>query len=546
MSIQIFLSYARTDDRLPPNLQDGKGFVTCLLEQTYFEFQQLGAPWPTIWRDTRNLELGDVFDPIIEEAIQQSDLLLVVLSPNWMESEYCRQELDSFKRRWQQEGELRLKQRLVVACKRFVDRGKRPSLLQGQPGYDFFAFDGPGETGSQFDYFARGVIRDKRYDTVVEGLAGFLYRRAQQIIRPNIVPPARAPAPPISDIPAAPPPNPDARKIYLAKPASDMREAYSRLVQELSRNGYAIVPDPRLEIPFDASATGFIDQALSEADVSIHLLGDKVGYTPEPENPAAESEPIVKLQLGRAQARVNRAGDATTAGSQPVFERLIWAPEAIGDGAEQTAPRQGTSVNGSGAAPEEKRQPMDILAKFGPFLPSSDKVLGNNLSKFVDFVVDHLQRSDTSQIDTSKLDADSWVYVYHQVEDANYASEIAKAMRQRGIIANLPALEGDAGELIRLHQKYLAECSAVVLCWAKASEVWARMRANELNWKKLGRSEKFAYRGLLACPPPGDGKARFVDVPPLNEIDITVDATKGERPMAEVIEPFVNLARPHA
>ncbi len=80
-------------------MQDGKGFVTCLLEQIYFEFQQLGAPWPTIWRDTRNLELGDVFDPVIDDAIQQSALFLVVLSPNWMESEYCRSELDSFRRR---------------------------------------------------------------------------------------------------------------------------------------------------------------------------------------------------------------------------------------------------------------------------------------------------------------------------------------------------------------------------------------------------------------------------------------------------------------
>jgi hypothetical protein len=35
-------------------------------------------------------------------------------------------------------------------------------------------------------------------------------------------------------------------------------------------------------------------------------------------------------------------------------------------------------------------------------------------------------------------------------------------------------------------------------------------------------------------------------VPPLNDIDITVDATKGERPITEVIEPFVHLARPNA
>ena len=79
-----------------------------------------------------------------------------------------------------------------------------------------------------------------------------------------------------------------------------------------------------------------------------------------------------------------------------------------------------------------------------------------------------------------------------------------------------------------------------------ASGFWARMRANELNWRKLGRNEKFAYRGLVACPPPDEIKTTFVDVPPLNEIDITVDATKAEQPLTAVIEPFVRLARPDA
>jgi hypothetical protein len=181
VSVQIYLSYATSDDLLPPNMQDGKGFVTFLSEQLYYEFQQRGAPWPTIWRDTRKIELGDQFDTIISKGIEQSALLLIVLSPNWMESSYCRRELDIFARRWQQEGELGVKQHIVVACKRFIDRDRRPALLQGQLDYNFFAFEGPGQTETQLDFFARGVIRDDRYYTVVEELAQLLYRRAQQI-----------------------------------------------------------------------------------------------------------------------------------------------------------------------------------------------------------------------------------------------------------------------------------------------------------------------------------------------------------------------------
>ena len=540
------MSYARTDDRLPPNLQDGKGFVTCLHEQIDFEFQQLGAPWPKIWRDKRTIEPGDQFDPIIEAAINQSNIFLVVLSPNWMESDYCRHELESFARRWQQEGEMRVKQRIVVACKRFVDRERRPSLLQRQQGYDFFEFEGPGESGQQFDFFSRGAIRDKRYDTVVGGLAGFLYRRAQQLNKP---PPEPTKAQIVLDTieptslaaPLYPQPSPDSRKIYLAKPASDMREAYSRLVEELSHSGYAIVPDPdpKSDIPHDASAADYIDRALREADVSIHLIGDGQGYTPE------NSEPIVKLQISRAAARLSAAAEGTSSGSG--FRRIIWAPEALGGVAETAAVNGKPTGDGSPQAPVGlTRRPDEVLSRFGDFKPS-DKVVGGTLSKFVDFVIEHLRQSDSHSIEVAEPSKDDWVYVYHVPADTQYACDLMDAFKQRGIEANLPALEGAPAEVMRLHQQRLSECSAVVLCWAQATEAWAHAHAHELkDWKKLGRQKKFNYRGLLAGPPPGVRKTVFVKYPPSNEIDVVVNVTQDTRPLVEAIDRFENLAPAHA
>jgi len=41
----------------------------------------------------------------------------------------------------------------------------------------------------------------------------------------------------------------------------------------------------------DSSATSFIDTALKEAEIAIHLLGEKAGAAPE------DQLPIVKLQL---------------------------------------------------------------------------------------------------------------------------------------------------------------------------------------------------------------------------------------------------------
>jgi hypothetical protein len=550
VSVQIFLSYARADDELPPHMEDGDGFVTTLYQQLRYEFRQRGDPEPTMWRDIRAIEPGDQFDPIIGNAIDASELLLVVLSPNWMRRPNCKKELDLFKERWRQDGEEGVRHRIIVACKRFVERGRRPSLLQGQQGYDFFAFDGPDETGQQIDFFAHGTIRSKRYHDRIEELAGILYRRAQKLDKvfdeETIERREAEHVRKRSQTDETSGGDDARRKIYLAKPASDMREPYARLVEELSRNGYAVVPDPDFDIPQDATATAFIDHALAEAALSIHLLGEREGYTPERANVADAAEPIVKLQLTRARARLT--ADAGKSDGKPGgFTRIIWAPETVNDIGETVAANgQPASAGAASTTAPTTRLPQDVLARFGDF-QSTDKLVGGTLSKFVDFIVDHLRKSDAPGEAPVEPTDDDWIYVYHVPEDTKYACDLMDALKQHGVAAYLPALEGEQSEVRRVHKERLAECSAVVLCWAQATEVWAHANAHELkDWKKLGRQKKFAYRALLAGPPPGVRKDVFVKYPPANEIDVVVNLSEDDRPLAEAIDRFTLLAPPPA
>ena len=68
--------------------------MSCLVEQLHYEFKQRGVLHDLeVWRDTRKVAPGDQFDHIIEEAIRQSNLFVAVLSPNWMESDFCKNEL---------------------------------------------------------------------------------------------------------------------------------------------------------------------------------------------------------------------------------------------------------------------------------------------------------------------------------------------------------------------------------------------------------------------------------------------------------------------
>jgi TIR domain len=518
---QIFISYARDDDAAPPDLNraGAKGFVTTLHEQLLYEFQELGQPRPKIWRDKRGIDPGDQFEPLIDEAIAGSSLLLVVLSRNWLTRPYCLRELESFASRWSKEGERALRQRLVVVAKHHVDPQKRPPLLQGQEGYLFFALDADAEAGQEHEFFARGAIRDPRYQERVRELGSYLWRSAVRLDN------AAAPVPAVAVEDAqAPQPPMNGRTVYLAKPALDMRPAYNRLVDELQGRGYAVVPPSTQEIPNDGSATQFVDQALAAAELSVHLLGEKAGYAPE------DAEPIVRLQLDRARARVPAEADGSEAFSRS-FRRILWAPKVL----------EGATPSDAGTP---ARDPLAVLAKFDRQL-ATDKIEGDSLSKFVDFFFQHLDRTAPPREMLDAIKADARVYLYHRPEDTDYALCIAKALQQRDVEPVLPALEGDAAELTAFHRQNLVDCDAVVLCWASASEVWARVTSRELkNWRELGRESQFAYRGLVTGPPHNDRKKAYVQLPPRNEIDVVVDLMAYDTPSPEALDALVTGTRP--
>ena len=67
-----------------------------------------------------------------------------------------------------------------------------------------------------------------------------------------------------------------------------------------------------------------------------------------------------------------------------------------------------------------------------------------------------------------------------------------------------PCYDGTDAEIKSVNDKRLAECDAVILCWASASEVWVAAQANALrNWHELGRTQQFSYRAVVAAPPAG-------------------------------------------
>lgn len=499
----IFISYARDDDIPPPAPPGAKGFVTFLDENLRYEFKDAGPDRPEVWRDLRRVAAAAQFDSVIDNALRAATVLVVILSPNWMASEYCRKELEAFGRYRSADG-LDAREHIVVVNKRHVAPDERPELLQGQVGYDFFErAQDEDEISADHEFFSRGGVQDDRFWKRLEELASYLLRR-----------------------PTTPPPPPmkrSGRTVFVAKPASDMRSAYDRIVKELTGKGHTVVPAPDTDLPLDSSAPGIIDAALKTAEISVHLLGEKVGPIPED-----HTQSIVKLQLARAAARADAADQR-----EPRFHRIVWAPKIL----EQAGP----PADGKTAA-ERERYPLDVLESFDRKLPT-DKVEGDTLSKFVDFLNQHLIliTPPRATIEWRGDDGeDKRIYLYHSPEDTDYVLRLAEALNQRNVEIVLPAFEGPDAEVRKFHNKTLSECDAVALCWASASEVWVRAQASALrDWHGLGRTHQFAYRAVVAAPPPGKRKKAVKLLFPRSEIDVIIDLSETTMPPPELLDQLV-------
>lgn len=527
MPIQIFVSYARHDDSLPPDMpktshfSKAKGFVTFLHQQLAFELRSLGEPVPHLWRDTGHIERANLFDPLLKKALEDSEILLVVLSRNWLHRPNCQAELDYFvqHRREAGENDQQIRGRIVVVCKHLITFDERPEPLQGQEGYAFFE----GEAGREQEYFYRGEIRHSNYTECVRDLASYLWREAAKMTTPSG---ERPPEPKKQPKPPVVPPALSGRTIFVAKPAGDMQKSYLRVVEELRGLGHKVVPPPTRKIQSEDDVVKFVVDALAQAEFSIHLLGEGAGFKAE------DAEPIVALQLKRAAACV----PAVTNGSQTSgngFRRLIWAPKVV---EVEKKLEDGTVL----AQAVSGRDPLKVLARFDSQLPS-DKIEGESLSKFVEFIVQSLNRTAPMDGALKGEGANAQVYIYHRPDDRGYAFRVAKALLQKNLEPKLPPVEGDAGERDAMHRQYLKQCDTIVLCWAVASDVWAMATANEWrNFSDLGRTKRFTCRGLVAGPPDSDGKMQFLQLVPKSEIDVVVDLTKQAEPLPDALEPIVN------
>ncbi|HTU48584.1 MAG TPA: toll/interleukin-1 receptor domain-containing protein [Bryobacteraceae bacterium] len=90
----VFISYAHGDDA-PALSSDGRGWVSYFHERLQTAVQQrVGFP-VSVWMDRRNLQSYVDFDSEIHNQLDAA-ILILIMSPSYTNSHYCKRERDSF------------------------------------------------------------------------------------------------------------------------------------------------------------------------------------------------------------------------------------------------------------------------------------------------------------------------------------------------------------------------------------------------------------------------------------------------------------------
>ena len=181
-------------------------------------------------------------------------LLVSVLSPRYVNSDWCIKELKEFCTAAKQTGGIRIlnKSRLFKVIKTPVSIEQQPQALQPLLGYQFYQYD----NGEHFREFCKvyGSDLEKKFWAKLDDLAQDIYRFLKSL-RQTSGKSTQA----------------ERKAIYLAETTYELTEIRDKFRRELQQHGYIIFPDKQL--PYSPQFEEKIREYLERSTLSIHLIG---------------------------------------------------------------------------------------------------------------------------------------------------------------------------------------------------------------------------------------------------------------------------------
>lgn len=261
----IFISYAHVDNIAFPGQKDGwiEQFYKNLNLMLAQRFGRLGIA--RIWWDNKKLDGSVLFDQSIEDGIKKSATMICLYSPGYIASDYCKQELELFYKKAQNEKvglKVADRSRIINVLLNNIPHTQWPKALRGTTGFPFHDAKESDDLGDPVDTLStefRTQMQDTR-DAVCKLLNDFLNEQSPGTVQQQ--------------------PEQDDEKetftLYLAEVADTLRTPRKRLITELEKKGFTIVtgvPPPDETAAHEQATTA----ALQKADLAIHLLDEYPG-----------------------------------------------------------------------------------------------------------------------------------------------------------------------------------------------------------------------------------------------------------------------------
>jgi len=489
----LFISYAHLDNQ--PLSAEQLGWISRFHQSLEAMLSMRLGRKAQIWRDQK-LAGNDVFGDEILAQFPKTALFVSILTPRYIDSEWCAREVHGFVEAAGRTGGVLLenKARIFKVIKTPVDREDRlPQVMRDMLGYPFYVFDDE-QAPLELDPVAYGAEIASQYNQKVAKLAWDL---AQFVNRLEAARSGGAPAASAG---------PEKPVVYLAQCSFDQRDLRDALETELTLEGYRVLPEGRLPADEDAFVSE-VRRLLERSAVAIHLVGNAYGAVPD--GPTEKS--VVTLQNELAIERSRETG----------LPRLIWIPPD--------------------AASPDPRQRLFVDA----LLDEADSQYGADLIHADFETLKHAVHQTLKRLEappparpSARPSAARLVYLICDERDRKDSLVVRRALSARGHEVEMPLFEGDAAALQHAHDDMLKQCDAVLLFYGAGDEAWRRAVRSQLR-KSAGYREG---RPLLAdftylAAPSTAAKADLLDLDAAH----VLDALDGSLPADERLEPFLTL-----
>lgn len=451
----IFISYCHKDN---PQDEGQKGWISNFHSALARRLKELGLD-PKIWRDETEIRGHDYFASVTMKELRKAKILVTILTPNYIHSQWCTDERQEFCKSLQYSKDVCIgyQSRIFKIIKIPVPLDEQPAEIRPLIGYEFYKIDEKGYSieltrDPNSPYFNDYI---KKLNYVAHDIVSLLDTINKKTT--FITPPAE-------------------KTIYLAETTSGRKEDWESIRSNFEDKGYFILPDIQLPLRLeDGNIRDAVRDFLKHCKISVHLMGNRYGPVPE-----GEEKSIIEIQNDLA---------AEQAQNDPRFHHVIWIPNNLNP---------------------EKRQAefIEDLTRNKPIQPST-KIVKSELEDLKTEIQDILNEINTP-VPPPKPEGPARIYLMYDHADLESIDPIDDCLFHEGFeVLKLPSEENGA-RLINLHRDYLCLCDAMFIYYDRASKSWLEYKLNDLRKATgYGRKKPFSASIIYVTGQRTQDKERF-------------------------------------